>query len=73
LYNVATNKKSIDIRAMGYEIIIKSYDTGNILKIIIDTTSIEVILKHVKELIAGHDIIKIRKIIPTVDIDVVVC
>jgi hypothetical protein len=59
---------------MGFEITIKSFDTNQILKIIIDTVLIEVILKHVKELISGHEILKIKKIISVVNIeDVVVC
>jgi hypothetical protein len=54
---------------MTYEITIKSFDTNQILKIIIDTVLIEDILKHVKELISGHEIIKIKKIISIVNIE----
>jgi hypothetical protein len=57
---------------MTYEITIKSFDTNQILKIIIDTVLIEDILKHVKELISGHEILKIKKQIPIVVIEDVV-
>jgi hypothetical protein len=57
---------------MTFEITIKSFDSGNILKIIIDTVSIEVILKHVKDLIGSNEILKIKKIISVVSIDVLV-
>jgi TusA-related sulfurtransferase len=57
---------------MGFEITIRNYDSGNILKIIIDTTSIEVIIGHIKSLQNGHDILKIKKIIPIVVIEDVV-
>ena len=57
---------------MSYEITIRSYDTGNVLKIIIDTNCIEVILGHIKNLKAGNDILKVKKQkIPIVSIDAV--
>jgi hypothetical protein len=59
---------------MGFEITIKSFDTNQILKIIIDTVLIEDILKHVKDLIGSNEILKIKKQIPIIDIDnVLVC
>jgi hypothetical protein len=57
---------------MSYEITIRNYDTGNVLKIIIDTHSIEVILEHIKNLKAGNDILKVKlQKIPIVSIDAV--
>lgn len=56
---------------MGYEITVKSFSQGTILKLIIDSVSIEAILGHIKTLQTDHEILKIKKQIPIVGIECV--